>query len=217
MKAIQDVTIKTTPSGALQISSPQDMRPLTSREISAIRERRSDISNQLTSSMERREELTDALKGAPPGATPGILAQIQVLDDRIVKIEQDMEASGQMLRTGLTNSSTMLVAPRQSNFNNMSEEAQVAVGLGFSFFVLLPLAIVFVRRMWVRGHRGVAPAVGAEQDSRMERLEQAVDAIAIEIERVGESQRYQTKVLAEANLMPAMGSSARAAEPLRMK
>jgi hypothetical protein len=33
---------------------------------------------------------------------------------------------------------------------------------------------------------------------------------------VGESQRYQTKVLAEANLMPAM-SGARSAEPVRAR
>jgi hypothetical protein len=51
----------------------------------------------------------------------------------------------------------------------------------------------------------------------MERLEQAVDAIAIEIERVGEAQRYQTKVLAEANLMPALNVGQRAAEPIRAR
>ena len=50
----------------------------------------------------------------------------------------------------------------------------------------------------------------------MERLEQAVDAIALEIERVGESQRYQAKLLTEANLMPAM-SGARSAEPVRAR
>lgn len=34
-------------------------------------------------------------------------------------------------------------------------------------------------------------------DSRMTRLEQAVDAIAIEMERIGEGQRFVTKLLAE--------------------
>ena len=218
MQATQNVTIQPTPSGGVQITAQQPMRPLTSREIDAIRDRRSDISTQLSSARDRREDVSDQLKDALPGEVPGLLAHLEVLDARIVRIEQDMEASGQMLRTGLTvDNGTMLVAPRESNFNNMSEEAQVAIGLSFGFFVLLPLAIVFVRRMWVRGRRGVAPAVSADQDSRMERLEQAVDAIAIEIERVGESQRYQTKVLAEANLMPTMGTAGRAAEPLRMK
>jgi hypothetical protein len=52
-------------------------------------------------------------------------------------------------------------------------------------------------------------------DERMERLEQAVDAIALEIERVGEAQRYQTRVLAEANLMPAMSGAQK--EPARAR
>ena len=36
-----------------------------------------------------------------------------------------------------------------------------------------------------------------EDESRLERLEQAVDAIAIEMERIGEGQRFVTKLLAE--------------------
>lgn len=40
------------------------------------------------------------------------------------------------------------------------------------------------------------------QDDRMDRLEQAVDAIAIEIERVSEAQRYTTKLLAERHDLP---------------
>ncbi|MBV6521296.1 MAG: hypothetical protein MNPFHGCM_01430 [Gemmatimonadaceae bacterium] len=34
-------------------------------------------------------------------------------------------------------------------------------------------------------------------DERLQRIEQAVDAIAIEVERMSESQRFVTKVLAE--------------------
>jgi hypothetical protein len=210
------VTIQTTPSGAVQILTPQPMRPLTSREISAIRSRRSDISNQLTSSMERRENLIGELRDAPPSAAPGLLAQIQVLDQRIIKIEQDMEASGQMLRTGMTvdNGST-LVAPRE--FSDMDADV-AARGAAMGAMVLVPVFIIWMIAKFTRGRRRrTAQATqSSEQDARMERLEQAVDAIALEIERVGESQRYQSKVLAEANLMPAM-SAARSAEPVRAR
>lgn len=41
------------------------------------------------------------------------------------------------------------------------------------------------------------------EDDRLERLEQAVDAIAIEIERVSEAQRYTTKLLTERHEIPA--------------
>lgn len=54
-----------------------------------------------------------------------------------------------------------------------------------------------------------APAQMASIDDRLARVEQAVEAIAIEMERVGEGQRFLTKVLAER--MPALtdGSASR--------
>jgi hypothetical protein len=214
------VTIQTTPSGAVQVLTQQPMRPLTSREISAIRSRRSDISSQLTSSMQRRERLIDDLEDAPPSVAPGLIAQIQMLDQRIVKIEQDMEASGQMLRTGLTvDNGTSLVGPREFG-NGSSREDAAARGAAFGAVVLVPIFLVYMIARVTRWRRRRNSPAQADQDSRddarMERLEQAVDAIALEIERVGESQRYQTKVLAEANLMPAM-SGARSAEAVRAR
>jgi hypothetical protein len=86
--------------------------------------------------------------------------------------------------------------------------------------VLVPIFLVYMIARVVRWRRRRNSPARTEQDSqqdaRMERLEQAVDAIALEIERVGESQRYQAKLLAEANLMPAM-SGARSAEPVRAR
>jgi hypothetical protein len=214
---MQQTTVQVLPGGGVAISGAQGnlpMRPLTNRELDAIRERRSDISSQLTSAMDRRENMIEEMSEAPAEAKQGYLEQIQVLDQRIVAIERDMEESGRMLRTGLiTADGTTLVAPVERGFQSMSEEAQIAMGVSFSLFFLLPLAIGFTRMMWRRGKRSEARP-NAEQDARMERLEQAVDAIALEIERVGESQRYQQKVLAEANMMPAHAS--RSPEPVRV-
>jgi hypothetical protein len=39
--------------------------------------------------------------------------------------------------------------------------------------------------------------LGSATDARLERIEQAVDAIAIEIERISEGQRFTTKLLSE--------------------
>jgi hypothetical protein len=47
--------------------------------------------------------------------------------------------------------------------------------------------------------RDAEPALG---DDRMRRLEQAIDAIAVELERIGEGQRFVTKVLAERGREP---------------
>jgi len=40
-------------------------------------------------------------------------------------------------------------------------------------------------------------AISQIDDSRFERLEQAVDAIAVEVERISEAQRFSAKLLSE--------------------
>jgi hypothetical protein len=49
-------------------------------------------------------------------------------------------------------------------------------------------------------------------DQRLERIEQAVDAIAVEMERVSEGQRFTTKLLAD-RVSPAPAPAAPAARP----
>ena len=46
-------------------------------------------------------------------------------------------------------------------------------------------------------------AIPSDVSARLERIEQAVDAIAIEMERVSEGQRFTTKLLSERAGLPA--------------
>ena len=61
--------------------------------------------------------------------------------------------------------------------------------------LLLPFAIVLARRLWVRGAR--RQVLDLEESPRLQRIEQAVESIALEVERIGEAQRFTTKLLAE--------------------
>jgi hypothetical protein len=206
---MQDVTITTTPDGGVRILNAEQagpMRPLTDREINAIRERRSDISRQLTSASERREELAGELEDAPAETRQGLIDRIQQLDQRVMQIESDMEASGAMLRTGLVPQSMgTLVPPPEPLLQRVDEDTLAAFGILFSLCFLLPIGIGVMRMMTRRSRKAnVVAEPSPEQSARMERLEQAVDAVAIEIERVGEAQRFQARVLAEANMMPAI-------------
>jgi hypothetical protein len=63
-------------------------------------------------------------------------------------------------------------------------------------------AIVLLARMSYRHKEKMAtlqagPERQADLEARLERIEQAVDTIAIEMERIGEGQRFVTKLLAE--------------------
>lgn len=48
----------------------------------------------------------------------------------------------------------------------------------------------------------VSPVIAANMDNRLERIEQAVEAMAIEVERISESQRYLTKLMSEPRQLP---------------
>lgn len=74
-------------------------------------------------------------------------------------------------------------------------EKMISLGMVGTFCVLLPMSIAMAIRMIrrpMRSHRDLGPGV----DERLTRLEQSIDAIAIEMERVSEGQRYVTRLLA---------------------
>jgi hypothetical protein len=58
----------------------------------------------------------------------------------------------------------------------------------------VPIARAYGRRI-ERGPRD--PVMPPELQARLERMEQALDSIAIEVERISEGQRFTTKLLAE--------------------
>ena len=76
-----------------------------------------------------------------------------------------------------------------------------AVDISIAFFLTvaaiiigLPLARAFARRMDRRG--GTAP-ISNEIASQLNHLNQAVDAIALEVERISEGQRFTARLLSE--------------------
>jgi hypothetical protein len=62
-----------------------------------------------------------------------------------------------------------------------------------------PLARAAAKRM----ERGESAArIPADVTARLERMEQAIDSIAVEVERISEGQRFTTKLLAERTASP---------------
>jgi hypothetical protein len=60
--------------------------------------------------------------------------------------------------------------------------------------VAMPLARAYARRMESGAGR---PSVPPDVTARLERMEQAIDSIAVEIERISEGQRFTTRLLAD--------------------
>lgn len=77
------------------------------------------------------------------------------------------------------------------------------MGIVQSFFItvaVIALGIPIIRaitRRWERGSTSLPPASSPDVIARLERIEQAVEAVAVEVERIAEAQRFSAKLLAE--------------------
>jgi hypothetical protein len=82
---------------------------------------------------------------------------------------------------------------------------EILVPLGF-FAMVTAIAVgtPYVRALARRMDReAAAPKVPSDVTARLERMEQAIDAIAVEVERISEGQRFTTRLLSERNGAPA--------------
>ena len=68
-----------------------------------------------------------------------------------------------------------------------------------------------MKRMEVQRH--ALPITALAQ--QMERIESAVEVIALEIERISEGQRFVTKLLSEGQKAPALGTGQRSPDVVR--
>ena len=76
---------------------------------------------------------------------------------------------------------------------------ETLVPLGFFAMVTtiavgVPLVRAFARRM---DQSAGQPKIPSEVLARLERMEQAIDSVAIEVERISEGQRFTTKLLSD--------------------
>jgi len=73
-------------------------------------------------------------------------------------------------------------------------------------FICGAAVVIFgpMARAWARKleNESSAKSLSGNADARLERMEHAIEAIAVEIERISEGQRFTTKLLAERHQAP---------------
>lgn len=179
-----------------QQPGPDGGTRFTERDLDALRAQRSELSHQLTSAEGRRSELAKQLEGRQGADRQGIEQRITQLDQRILDLERAIGQTGQQIATV---AGAIVPAPEPRMPGGLDDEQMTAVVIVFILAVLTPLAIAASRLLWRRAThpRPAAAAIPADTTERMQRLEQAVDTIAVEIERVSEGQRFVTQLLTE--------------------
>ena len=79
----------------------------------------------------------------------------------------------------------------------------VALVVAGAVAIFAPLARAHARRLDRQ-----TPQIPAHVSARLERIDQSLEAIALEVERISEGQRFTTKLLAERSPTPAQQGSA---------
>jgi len=205
-----------TPAPAATGTSITAGIPRTVADVVGLRASREELSNQLVSASGRRQSLSRQLVGKEGVDRAGIESHIAVLDKRIMQLESDIAGTGRQLT--MTPGSLVASTQATSQFYGMNPGGVTAVSVFFTIFVLGPLAIAAARMMWKRaGMKPSPPAISGDAARRLERLEQGMNAIAIEIERVSEGQRFVTRLLSEAHTNAPLAISQKAGSEVPIK
>jgi len=180
----------------------------------ALKAQRTELRNQLEGLEDKRRDLSQRLEEPMLNATDrkGIEQRITEVDQRISAIDKQIGESEARIASAAAVPGAV-VERREPPRQGPPEEVFILGGI-FIFVVLLPLSIAMARRIW---RRGVATITNLPKEliERLTRLEQGVDAIAVEVERIGEGQRYMARMAAEDGGMRAIAAGA--AEPVEVK
>lgn len=184
--------------------------PTSASELRALRERRNELQNQLENVTERRGQLLPQAIIARDGQLrQEIEGRIRTLDERASRLEGELLAAEEAISTALARgveSEGLLVTPpappvprivqipwRQPWWQGGHVPAEALL---FEALAFVLVGAVLMRWIWKRAQRKAAalPAP-ADQTDRLNQLQQSVDVIALEVERIAENQRFVSKLL----------------------
>jgi hypothetical protein len=175
---------------------------------------RQELRNQLNDLEGTRSAIAGQLEDMPassPERKP-LETRLTDIDSRITSVDQRLAANALDISKAAAIPGAVVEPPPEIR-QGAPEEAYVLGGL-FMILVFFPLSIAFARRIWRRSAVAVA-GVPREIGERLLRMEQSVEATAEEVERIGEGQRFLTRLFTEGEGARAIGAGA--AQPIERK
>jgi hypothetical protein len=164
-----------------------------------------ELSKELSRSVARREALQGQLDGATSASQRASLRrQIATADEEVAKLQAGIDKLNAKTSTHVGVQYIPPIPPMNDIVPTTMIISVVAI-----IFVGFPLAIAFARLLWKRANQPLGSAASqlpADSTRRFDHLEQAIDAIAIEVERISENQRYLTKLLSEPKQAVSVGA-----------
>lgn len=172
--------------------------PLNAHDVDVLRERVNELSGELSAANSRRNALAGQLRVARPGIDQtGIESRLSQLDGRILGIEADIQALGRALSAAPNGLSQTTSTGPSARYGPLSSNQITGISIVGIIFVAAPIVWAIAMAALRRGARAPAPQLPKDVADRLVHMEQGIEAIAVEVERIGEGQRFVTQLMSD--------------------
>jgi hypothetical protein len=170
------------------------------------RAQRRELSNQLDELESTRRDITSQLSQLDEGDADRKPLQDRLtdVDSRIKAVDQQVAANASQLAQAAAVPGAVVEQPPPPQRQGPPEEAWVLGGI-FLIVAVFPLSVAMARRIWRRSAAAVA-SLPRDIADRLLHMEQAIEATAVEVERIGEGQRFITRLFTEGEKAKAIGA-----------
>jgi cytochrome c biogenesis protein ResB len=163
----------------------------------AAEHQREELGNQMDRLKDERRDITNRLGGEEQLSSAdkaGLEKRLTAIDGRIEQLDNQIAAADAQVASTAAIPGAIVERPPEVR-HGPPEEVFILGGI-FMFVAIMPISIAYARRIWRRSAAAVA-ALPHDIVERFTQIDQAVESIAVEVERIGEGQRFITRVLSE--------------------
>lgn len=200
--------------------------PTNQAELNSLGLLREELRSQIRSTTQLRQELTNQIAQAAAvndgSSVARLQARVRALDTRTATLEERIlqvdDAMTNAIARGVasTEVEAVVAAPPMPGVPGVppvferrgpvgEDVASIVLGMTLLFTLI---GVLIHRRAWRRAEKKYS-TVGSGNRAELQQLQQAVDVIAVEVERISEGQRYVSKLLNERLDVPVLADGER--------
>jgi len=193
-------------AAAAPVAAAARSAPSASAIYEGYKAQRDVLTGQLQELEGTRRDITGQMEETAAGSS-----EHKALEDRLTDVDGRIKAVDQMLAGNSAQLAQAAAIPgavvQTPPYRPPGPPDEVYQLTGLVIVVvMLPLSIAFAKRIW-RKSTTVITSLPRELTDRLLRLEQTVEATSLEVERIGEGQRFLTRLFTEGEGARAIGAS----------
>jgi hypothetical protein len=153
------------------------------------------LRDQQENLVDQRRELQqqyDQMSSGNPGRA-GIEKRMASIDARVADLDVQIAKSDQAVATQAGVPGALREPPRPPQ-DEVDMDFVLGLSFTFAIIVAIPITIAYARRIWRRSGK-TEVVLSPVMMERLDSLERGMEAVALEVERIGEGQRFVTQAL----------------------